>query len=70
MYKYEHIIYWSAIDSKFIVEIPELSGCIADGNTIAEAIENAEVVISEWIETARLIGRDVPKCKEQKLCYA
>ena len=52
MHKYERIIYWSEADQRFIVEVPELPGCMADGMTPAEALENVEVVISEWIETA------------------
>ena len=52
MHKYERIIYWSNEDNKFIVEVPELSGCMADGQTAAEALENAEIIIDEWIETA------------------
>lgn len=69
MYKYERIIYWSEQDQKFIVEVPELAGCMADGETVAEALENVETVISEWIETAKAIGREilVPK---GKLMYA
>lgn len=46
---------------KFIIEVPELPGCMADGQTPAEAIENVEVIISEWIETAKGLGREIPK---------
>lgn len=60
-YKYEIIIYWSKEDEAFIAEVPELSGCAADGNTYQEALTNVEVVIDEWIETARLKGREIPK---------
>ena len=69
MHKYERIIYWSEQDQKFIVEVPELAGCMADGETAAEALENVETVISEWIESAKAIGREilVPK---GKLMYA
>ena len=69
MHKYERIIYWSEQDQKFIVEVPELAGCMADGETAEEALENVETVISEWIETAKAIGREilVPK---GKLMYA
>ena len=63
MHKYMRVIYWSEADSSFIVEVPELSGCMADGKTIAEAIENCEIVIKEWIETAIELGREVPKPK-------
>jgi predicted RNase H-like HicB family nuclease len=60
MHKYERIIYWSDTDQKFIVEVPELSGCMADGETPGQALENAELIISEWIETANELGREIP----------
>lgn len=63
MPKYEVIIYWSQEDEAFIAEVPELPGCAADGKTYREALENVEVVISEWIETARELGRPVPAPK-------
>src|SRR6266446_997233 len=50
--RYELIIYWSKDDKSFVVEVPELPGCMADGQTYSEAVANAEVVIDEWIETA------------------
>ena len=67
--KYEMIIYWSQEDKAFIVEVPELSGCMADGATYQEAVANAEVVIQEWIETARELGRPIPQPKG-RLVYA
>ena len=69
MHKYERIIYWSDIDQKFIVEVPELSGCMADGTTPEEALKNINDVISEWLETAAAIGRTVPAPKG-KLMFA
>jgi len=60
MPKYEVIIYWSAEDDAFIAEVPELPGCAADGKTHQEALANAEVVIREWIETAKELGRPIP----------
>ena len=59
--KYERIIYWSDDDNKFIAEVPELAGCIADGSTPEEALRNSGVIISEWIETAKLLGREIPE---------
>jgi predicted RNase H-like HicB family nuclease len=58
--KYEVIIYWSEEDQAFIAEVPELPGCAADGQTHREALANVEVVIREWIETARELGRPIP----------
>jgi predicted RNase H-like HicB family nuclease len=69
MYKYEVIVYWSEEDEAFIAEVPELPGCSADGATYREAINNVEVVIGEWIETARELGRPIPMPKG-KLAYA
>ena len=63
MTKYEIILYWSEEDAAFIAEVPELPGCAADGRTRQEAIANAEVAISEWIETAHELGRPVPDPK-------
>lgn len=68
-YKYEVILYWSEEDQAFIAEVPELPGCAADGATYAEAVANAEVVIREWIETARELGRAVPEPRG-RLLYA
>ena len=63
MPRYEIIIYWSDEDQAFIAEVPELSGCMADGQTYQQAIANAEVVMQEWIETAIELGRAVPEPK-------
>lgn len=63
MPKYEVIIYWSDEDEAFIAEVPELPGCAADGPTYKEALANVEVVIQEWIETAKELGRLIPKPK-------
>ena len=67
--KYELIVYWSDEDSAFVVDVPELPGCMADGQTYEEAVKNAQVVIEESIETARELGRDVPVPKG-RLLYA
>ena len=69
MYKYEIIVYWSEEDKAYIAEIPELPGCMADGVTYEEALRNAQVVISEWIETAKSLKREIPSPKG-KLAYA
>jgi len=67
--KYEIIIYWSEADQAFIAEVPELAGCMADGKTYQEALVNVERIIQEWIETARELGRSVPKPRG-RLAYA
>jgi len=63
MSKYEIIIYWSKEDQAYIAEVPELPGCMADGETYQEAIKNVEIIIQEWIETAKELGREIPEPK-------
>ncbi|MEH2257200.1 type II toxin-antitoxin system HicB family antitoxin [Nostoc sp.] len=61
MFRYEIILYWSELDQAFIAEVPELSGCAADGDTYQEALHNVELVVQEWIETSKDLGRPVPE---------
>ncbi len=61
MTKYEIIIYWSSDAAAFIAEAPELPGCAADGPTRAAALKNVEVIIKEWIATAKSLGRSIPE---------
>ena len=61
MTKYEIILYWSAEDEAFIAEVPELAGCETDGATRQEALANLEIVIGEWMDTARELGRPIPE---------
>ncbi len=69
MSKYEVILYWSDEDGAFIAEVPELPGCMADGESRLDALHNVEIVIAEWIETAQEIGREIPAPKG-RLKYA
>jgi predicted RNase H-like HicB family nuclease len=69
MFKYELIIYWSEDDKRYVAEVPELPGCMADGTTYEKAVQNAQKVILEWIETAESLGREIPQPKG-RLLYA
>ena len=69
MARYEIIIYWSGEDKAFIAEVPELPGCMADGKTQRQALQNVELIIQEWIETAKELGRVIPEPKG-RLVYA
>jgi predicted RNase H-like HicB family nuclease len=69
MTRYEMIIYWSDEDQAYLVEVPELAGCMADGSTYQEAIGNAEIIVQEWLETARELGRVIPEPRG-RLIYA
>ena len=67
--KYEIILYRSEDDGAYIAEVPELAGCMADGPTAREALQNVEQIAQEWIETAQELGRPVPEPKG-RLRYA
>jgi predicted RNase H-like HicB family nuclease len=65
MCKYEIVICWSKVDKVFIAVVPELPGCMADGLTYVEAVQNVEVVMNEWIETAKELGHPIPAAIER-----
>lgn len=69
MYRYEIIVYWSEDNNSYIAEVPELLGCMADGKTYHEALSNVQIIIDEWIETAKLANRFIATSKG-RLMYA
>lgn len=66
--RYKLIIYWSDENSAFLVEVPELSGCMADGASYEDAVAKAKTVISEWLETAKSLKRPIPEPKGRLAC--
>ena len=64
-YKYKIRINWSNAGNAFIADVPELSGCIADGKSFSEAQENVQVLIDEWIHKALMFGLPIPQPKNQ-----
>ncbi len=70
MHKYELIIYWSAEDELYVVEVPELPGCMAHGESPGAAVSNAQEAIDLWISTAREDGAPVPEPKGRRLHFA
>jgi predicted RNase H-like HicB family nuclease len=69
MYKYEIIVFWSDEDERYVVEVPELPGCMADGATYEEAVKSVQQIIFEWIEIAEKLGREIPQPRG-RLAYA
>lgn len=68
MLRYEILIYWSQEDQAFIAEVPELPGCAADGESYQQALQNVEIIMQEWIETATKKGRPIPQPKSRLVC--
>ena len=67
MYKYQLLMYWSEEDQVFIVEVPELPGCIAHGDTQISALNNSQEAIQLWIDTAKEFGDPIPQPQYQRL---
>jgi len=61
MYKYRMELAWSERDQAWIVRVPELPGALADGATPEVAIQEAQTIIQQWIETAQADGDPVPQ---------
>jgi len=56
------MIIWRSVEDKaFVVDVPELSGCMAHGPTRQVAITNAEDAIRFWIKTAKDDGLTIPQ---------
>ena len=66
---YEMIIWWSIEDDAYVVDVPELPGCMAHGVTRQTAIKNAEAGIRFWIKTAKDDGQEIPQPRG-RLVYA
>lgn len=69
MDRYEIILYWSAEDTAFIAEVPELPGCMAHGDTQEEALANVKEAMRLWLDTAREFGDPIPEPRG-RLMYA
>ena len=58
---YEMVIWWSVEDEAYVVDVPELPGCMAHGDTRQSAIKNAEDTIKFWMKTAKEDGAAIPQ---------
>ncbi|HHT9112519.1 MAG: type II toxin-antitoxin system HicB family antitoxin [Planctomycetes bacterium] len=67
--QYEMIIYWDKTDNIYVVEVPELPGCMAHGKSKKEALGNAEKAVKFWLKTAKEDGTQIPEPKG-RLMYA
>ena len=70
MHKFEIILYWSDADRAFVAEVPELSGCMAHGDSHETALKHVNEAIQLWIDTAREFGDPIPQPKGERLMLA
>ena len=45
----------------YLAIVPDLPGCMSDGETPEEALKNVQEAISSWIESAKEWKQDIPK---------
>jgi predicted RNase H-like HicB family nuclease len=69
-HKYELVVWWSQEDEVFVVDVPELPGCMAHGATPGEAVKNAGDAIDLWIDTAKAEGLPVPEPRRGRVGIA
>ena len=55
------LLKYSSADKCYIVSVPDLPGCMADGHSPNEAYENVKIVMREWMKTAQAAGRPIPE---------
>ena len=55
------VMKYSSEEKCYIVTVPDLPGCMADGESPNEAYENVKIVMREWMETAQADGRPIPE---------
>lgn len=70
MDKYAVIIYWSADDQAFVADVPELSGCMAHGESQESVLANAKDAMQLWLDTALEFGDPIPAPKGRRLLFA
>ena len=58
---YRILLKYSAEEKHYVVTVPDLPGCMADGESPNEAYENVKIVMREWMETAQADGRPIPE---------
>lgn len=51
----------SPSEDGYTAEVPSLPGCVTEGDTIHEALENARDAIHSWIYEAEGADKDIPR---------
>ena len=55
------LLKYSAEEKRYVVTVPDLPGCMADGESPNEAYENVKIVMRDRMETAQADGRPIPE---------
>ncbi len=58
------IVTYPCEEGGYVAEIPVLKGCLAQGETLNEALINLKIITALWLETAEKYGQELPALKE------
>ena len=50
----------------FLIEFPDLPGCMSDGDTLEETVANGQDALKCWLDAAKKAGREIPKPNSKK----
>lgn len=59
------IVIYPCEEGGFVAEIPALKGCLSQGETIAETLEELNIVSDLWLENARLHNQKLPNLETE-----
>ena len=62
--KYPFVIY-PADEGGYVAEVPALKGCLAQGDTLEETLDELAIVAELWISTAKSHGEKLPSVKKE-----
>ena len=65
--KFKVIIEHNEDEGGYTVTVPALPGCITEGDTVEEALENAREAITGFLEALRNQGKQLPERDPQLL---
>ena len=54
------IVIYPCDEGGYVAEVPALKGCLAQGETLTETVEELQLIIKLWIETAKKQGQSLP----------
>jgi antitoxin HicB len=54
------IVIYPCDEGGYVAEVPALRGCLAQGETLPNTLEELAVVTELWLETAKKYGRQLP----------
>jgi len=54
-------------DGVFVAEVPSLPGCVTQGSTREEAVNNAQEAIAVYLESLRAHGEPIPPSIDEEV---